>query len=83
MEKNSDPARAMVTRVSPAMASTWATARRENGDWAAGPRRSGLRSCSQPCSEEATATIVGAEAAPDSRLDQVPDLGAGPRSAAT
>jgi len=31
MEKNSEPARAMVTSVSPAMASTWAVASRPNG----------------------------------------------------
>ena len=68
MEKNSDPARAMVTRVSPAMASTWATASRENGDCdcATSAGRAGLCSGSQPLPESfpselpATAAIVGA-----------------------
>src|SRR4051794_9818884 len=53
MEKNSDPARAMVRRVSPATEQAWATASRANGDASGRPpaaARTGLRSGRQPAS---------------------------------
>ena len=58
IEKNSDPARAMVTNVSPATASMWTTASRENGDPLSPPwrRRGGRRSGCQPASVVGRAT---------------------------